>query len=121
MDRHQVESLFRLQRELRDAAEAKGWTQCPHEPEAILARLALVTTEVSEAAEVLREVDSWSSYGGGRLELTEHGRDHFGEELADCVIRVLDLADSLDINLATAIFEKIERNKARPHKHGKVI
>lgn len=121
MDKAQVEAIYALQQEVRLNAAEHGWEQCQHKPEPILARLALVGTEVAEACEAVRETASWTTYGGGREELSEHGRTEIGTELADCVIRILDLADSLDLNLAAYMFAKIERNKARPHKHGKVI
>lgn len=41
------------------------------------------------------------------------------EELADVIIRILDMAEAKDWNIAKAIIEKHEYNKTRPYKHGK--
>ena len=42
-----------------------------------------------------------------------------GEELADAVIRIMDLAEYLDIDLNQEIFIKHNINKTRPIKHNK--
>jgi len=68
----------------------------------ILAWLALVTTEVSEAVEAIRHGDM----------------DNYAEELADIVIRVFDIAYQTDVDLEKAIVEKMAINKKRPHMHG---
>lgn len=39
-------------------------------------------------------------------------------ELADVVIRVMDMCEHYGINLDKAIREKHEYNKTRPYKHG---
>ena len=68
----------------------------------ILSWLMLVTTEVAEAAEAVRNGD----------------KANFGEELADIVIRVLDCAEATGINIEQEIVNKIEKNLAREYKHG---
>lgn len=43
-------------------------------------------------------------------------------ELADVVIRLMDMCDHYGIDLAAAVVEKHEFNKSRPYRHGgKVI
>ena len=42
------------------------------------------------------------------------------EELADVVIRVFDLADYLDFRLGDCVMLKMEKNRKRPWKHGKL-
>lgn len=74
-------------------------------------RLLMIHTEVSEAVEVLRENPEKMS--------TKIPHPQFDEELADIVIRVLDLAASLDIKLSKVIKAKARFNKGRPWKHGK--
>ena len=65
-------------------------------------KLALIASEVSEALEVHRQ-----------------GLDkELNHELADIVIRTMDLAETLRIDLAEAIVKKHEINKNRTFKHG---
>lgn len=44
--------------------------------------------------------------------------DAFAEELADTVIRVLDLTVDLGIDIDAVMAEKMEKNRHRPYKHG---
>lgn len=39
-------------------------------------------------------------------------------ELADVIIRIFDYCGHTEIDIKTAILEKIEFNKSRPYKHG---
>ena len=64
--------------------------------------LALIHSEVSEALEAFREGD----------------RDHFEEEMADVLIRVLDCAHGLGLDLDWAVATKLEKNKTRGFRHG---
>lgn len=73
-------------------------------------RLALVGTEVAEAIEVLRK-------GGGPSEHIE-GCAAFEEELADIVIRVMDIAEDRSIDLGDVIQRKLEYNRQRGYRHG---
>ena len=41
------------------------------------------------------------------------------EELADCMIRILDFAGHHDLRLAEAFTAKLQYNLTRPYKHGK--
>jgi NTP pyrophosphatase (non-canonical NTP hydrolase) len=42
----------------------------------------------------------------------------FPSELADIMIRVMDLAEGMGVDLGKEILEKHEYNKTRPYKHG---
>lgn len=83
----------------------KGWTVTTpdswEDENQIPADLALIHSEVSEALEAFRRGDA----------------DAFAVELADVVIRVIGLSHGLEIDLARAINEKVEKNKNRPFKH----
>ena len=41
------------------------------------------------------------------------------EELADIIIRVLDLSGHRGVNIGRAVLVKMQYNQTRPHKHGK--
>ena len=76
-----------------------------------LAKLALITSEVSEAVEAVRE-------GACHLEIVDGKPEGVGAELADVVIRVMDLCEALDIDLEECMEVKAKYNRSRPHRHG---
>ncbi len=74
--------------------------------------IALMHTELSEALEAARAgypVDNKVPF------------DNFTVELADCVIRIFDLAGGMGLEFVDALLAKHEYNQTRPHKHGKVF
>lgn len=91
-----------LQKDTYETAKAHGFHENLDNPLRVPTYLALIGTEVSEAIEAHRK---------GQM-------DNFPAELADIVIRTMDLAESLDINLAAEILKKAEFNANRPYKHG---
>lgn len=68
----------------------------------LLAKLALVHTEVSEACEEVRSGD----------------KKKLGEELADVVLRAMGIAGGLDIDLEQEVLSKMAVNAGRPWMHG---
>jgi NTP pyrophosphatase (non-canonical NTP hydrolase) len=85
------------------------------EPRNIGEALALIHAEVSEALEAYRGNDM-------DTHTAEDGKpEGFGVELADIVIRVLDLAQGLDYDLALLMADKHAYNLTRTYKHGKRI
>lgn len=76
----------------------------------MMSKLMLVVTEVAEAAEALRHDD----------------KALFDEELADTIIRLLDICgacniDIEEIDIEEEVKKKMLKNQSRPHKHGKVL
>jgi len=68
-------------------------------------RTALIHTEVSEITEELRhDPVNW---------------DNVSDECADVLIRVFDLAQLYQLDLAEALLNKMDKNDSRPYKHGK--
>ena len=70
-------------------------------------RIAMIHSELSEAMEEQRSSTPSTA------------RDGIGEELADAVIRIGDLAEIQGIDLQSEIAIKMEINKGRPLLHGK--
>ena len=81
-------------------------------------KLALIGDEVSEALKVHR--DEYEGLESPKLNhMTVEQEQEFTEELADIVIRTLDLAGGLGLDIGNSITDKIKKNKKRPHRHGK--
>lgn len=91
------------------------WNQVP-------AKLMLTVTELSEAMEAFRHLEMTSdSITASPLDETDCNPwySNFCEEIADTLIRLLDLDDSLHLNLEQRVCEKMAKNEFRPIKHGK--
>lgn len=92
--------------------------------------LCLIHSEVSEALEADRK-DRHSHRVGAqsvnglvddevfKREFTAEVKDTFADELADVMIRVMDLAAFKEIDLEQHIRAKMRFNSLREHKHGK--
>lgn len=74
--------------------------------------IALMHSELSEALEAAR-----ANFPADK----KVPFDNFTVELADCVIRIFDLAGGMELPLVDALLAKHEYNQTRPHKHGKVF
>lgn len=99
--------LNTLADEIVDINRANGWkvakpTDWFDTEYKIPAVLALITSEVSEALEAYRHRD----------------RENFDEEIADVVIRCLDLAGGLEIDIDEEVRKKLEKNRERGFRHG---
>lgn len=105
---------------ISDTAESKGFWDIEDTGDIGIVglKLALIHSEVSEALAVHRDVyddeDVDATTG-----LTPMQEDDFAEELADVVIRVLDLAGYYDYDIGNIIIDKMAKNEDRPPRHGK--
>jgi NTP pyrophosphatase (non-canonical NTP hydrolase) len=108
-------NIREFQDKVHALAVSKGWYEgqpSPSDPTWLGARLALVHSEVSEALECVR-------LGEMATDLEANGKPvGLAPELADIVIRVLDIAGSLGIDLQTALEVKHAYNETRAHRHG---
>lgn len=103
------------QKQVHENARSKGWwpdlTDKPDTAD-IIVKLALISCEVSEAIEDVRN-DRMAMF------CEESGKPNgFPAELADIVIRTMDLAEAMGIDLNGMIKLKHEYNRKRPHRHG---
>ncbi len=114
-----VIQLEDLQREIHRTAKEKGWWPTEESTRNVPEALALIHSEVSEALEEWRgKNQTIRSMRVIRYEGKSSKPEGFAVELADILIRVLDLAYGLDIPLAQALKEKMTYNKTRPYRHG---
>lgn len=85
--------------------------------------LMLVTSELGEAMEAHRKgnftLDLFKGSHHTPAGFEAHIKDTFEDEIADAVIRLLDLSAGLGIDLEWHIRSKVEYNKSRERLHGK--
>ncbi len=97
---------------IHENAKAHGWYDGKKKNFGEL--LMLVTTEVAEVMEEYR-----NGKGFKETYYNDKGKmQGIPSELADIVIRVMDICGYYKIDLEKAIIEKHEFNKKRPYKHG---
>lgn len=110
-----IQSLNMLRDEVHQNAVNKGWWDKPREFGTLC---ALIHSEVSEALEEHRngkdENMSYVSFDNNGIEKIEG----IPSELADIIIRVLDICGFHDIDIELIIRKKMKYNASREHKHG---
>ena len=107
-------SLSAIAREVHKNAKIKGfWRSAVKQDgsfveEVIPEKLALIHSEISEALEKYRDNPG--------IKITDI--DGFGEELADIIIRVMDLVEAYGFDINEEIIAKHVKNLGREHMHG---
>ena len=122
-----------------DNSRNKGFRRAPSDPDArvdyVLSKLMLVVGEVAEAQEDVRDPrkklsGQYCELGGELLDYNAQTKGveatdgkllkpvGFDSELADILIRVADLADEFDVDLADAVDRKMRYNATRAFRHG---
>ena len=105
-----IGAFSEIQRRVHQTAVGKGWWDSDRsDAECIV----LMHSELSEAIEALRHGnppdDKIPNFSGAEA------------ELADTIIRIMDLAGRRGWDIGAAIISKAAMNATRPHKHGKLF
>lgn len=105
--------IARLSFEVHSLARANGFWDAESAPSE---KLMLIVSELSEALEELRAGHSLTDMRD------EDGKpEGFPVEIADAVIRILDMCAGYGINIEAAIARKHAYNLQREFKHGKAF
>jgi NTP pyrophosphatase (non-canonical NTP hydrolase) len=101
-----VTSIAELRERVAAFAAERDWDKF-HSPKNLAMALAVEVAEFGEIFQWKTEEESWAARNDRNI--LQRAR----EELADIAIFVLNLCNRLDIDLASAIFEKLDINANR--------
>lgn len=118
-------NLNNLAKEIHQVNKEKGfWDKERNVGEMLM----LVTSELGEAMEAHRKgtFANWEAYESNLKKgenvpenFKKHIKDSFEDEIADAIIRLLDMAAGLNIDLDKQIEAKLDYNRSRARFHGK--
>jgi NTP pyrophosphatase (non-canonical NTP hydrolase) len=109
-----MKTISQYTEQIRDWSNRKGWWDAAPAP-TLFDKLFLVQGEICEAGEEFRvhgmDPDKFIYYADGKPE-------GIAVELADALIRLLDLCGHWNIPLIDAMEIKMAFNETRPYRHG---
>lgn len=116
-----AQTIDELAQEISQIAEQKGFWDYNGdigELGILPLKLALIHSEVTEALDVHRKEydDTDEDPNSGMTDMQE---EDFAEEVADVIIRALDVAGYFGWNIGDVILHKVNVNRSRPHRHSK--
>jgi len=95
------DSLLNLRDALREFSAERDWGKF-HSPKNLAIALSVEAAELLEHFQWISDADS--------ADMTPATRTKVGEELADVLIYLVQLADKLDVDLTKAANEKLQQN-----------
>ena len=98
------DTLIELRNVLRDVAAARDWEQF-HTPKNLATALSVEAAELLEHFQWLKDEESRS--------LPDTSKKAVAEEMADVLLYLVRLADTLDVDLGDAARRKVEINAAK--------
>jgi hypothetical protein len=124
-----------IQKDVHELAKANGWWE-GKDITVVPEKLMLIVSEVAEALEEYRngkpldevyypdatngyiDPDSGQYVDWAKGQAPEWKPEGFGVELADAIIRILDLAEFLGLNMEDLVQLKHQYNRTREYRHG---
>ena len=97
--------VAKLKKKVDKFVEDRDWNNS-HNPKNLSMSIAIEAGELMEIFQWLTIKDSWDIIENEEFE-------HMKEELADVMIYCFSLANQLDIDITTAVFDKISKNGDR--------
>lgn len=119
-----IESFNTMQREAHGINIKNGWwykrskiislcheSRIDYRPHLIIELIGLAHTELSEGVEAVRKQppETWDDY---------NTKDTLVRELAGTIVRIMDIAEFFDLQLAKAIEFEINEARTRGYMHG---
>ncbi|KYH36116.1 MAG: hypothetical protein AYL28_007280 [Candidatus Bathyarchaeota archaeon B23] len=109
-------TLTEIQKRLREFDKQRGWDKDPHEVNFIC-----LTSEIGELSKEI--IDVWIetgkliktgiNYKKARDKILQERKERIAEEIADCIIYLLKVANYLKIDVGKAVNQKISVNEKR--------
>jgi NTP pyrophosphatase (non-canonical NTP hydrolase) len=115
-----AEEINSLRDEVHALARAKGWYDKPSDaeptPEGVAARVAMIHRELGEFLEAY--CDSIAIGNDSEWKGEDGKPEGPATELGDVLMRLVDLAGWLRLDLGDAVVRKFAYNERRPYRHG---